>query len=90
MLPSAQRLSESPCYCYNAPLTQRPYLFPSFRRGFDSHRPLHKSRCFYCPYAAKLFEFALKMCLFGPQMDPNPFNWTRLRAALACLVDSEQ
>src|SRR5579863_5118167 len=50
--------------------------FPSFGRGFDSHRPLHNSRCFNCPYTANLAEFGLKMDRFGLQMDPTMFNWT--------------
>src|SRR6266481_9780548 len=50
--------------------------FPSFGRGFDSHRPLHKSRSFNCPYTANLPESSFKMDRFGPQMDPTGFNWT--------------
>src|ERR1700756_2166419 len=50
--------------------------FPSFGCGFDSHRPLHNSRCFNCPYTANLLESALKIDRFGPQMDPAGFNWT--------------
>ena len=48
----------------------------ALRRGFDSHRPLHNSRCFNCPYTANLAESSLKMDRFGPQMDPTEFNWT--------------
>jgi hypothetical protein len=49
--------------------------FPSFGRGFDSHRPLHNSRV-NCPYTADLPESSMKMKRFGPQMDPDEFNWT--------------
>jgi hypothetical protein len=41
--------------------------FPSFGCGFDSHRPLHNSRCFNCPYTANLTESNLKMDRFGPR-----------------------
>src|SRR6267378_6218015 len=58
-------------------LTGRPTkcsLTPSSGRGFDSHRPLHNSRCLNCPYTANLPESSLKMDRFGPQMDPSEFN----------------
>jgi len=30
--------------------------FPRFGRGLDSHRPPHKSRWLYCPYAGWVAE----------------------------------
>src|ERR1700728_1772604 len=75
-----QTLSRSLIRRYNglrAGVVQWQYRsFPSFGRGFDSHRPLHNSRCFNCPYTANLVESGLKMDRFGPQMDPAGFNWT--------------
>jgi hypothetical protein len=51
--------------------------FPRFGRGFDSHRPLHKSR-FGCLYAAESLKITLEMVGFGRSMDAAGINWTLL------------
>ena len=48
--------------------------FPSFGRGFDSDRPLHKSRRFNCLYAAESLKIPREMVDFGRQMDAAAFN----------------
>jgi hypothetical protein len=42
---------------------------PSFGRGFDSHRPLHKPRWINWLYPAELPESDAKMDRFGLKMD---------------------
>ena len=48
----------------------------AFGDGFDSHRPLHKSRSFGCHYAAESLKILLEMAGFGRQMDAAAMNWT--------------
>ena len=51
----------------------------SYGFGFDSHRPLHKSRCPNWSYTANLPEFARKIDRFGPQCNQLDSKISRRR-----------
>jgi len=46
--------------------------FPSFGRGFDSHRPLHKSRRFNCLYATESLKIPREMVDLDARWTPPP------------------
>src|SRR6266852_6850151 len=50
--------------------------FPSFGRGFDSHRPLHNLRCLHWAYPANLLEFTAKTDRFASSWPPSLLNGT--------------
>src|SRR5258706_14299993 len=50
--------------------------FPSFGRGFDSHRPLHNSQQMTrLTLRRQVAKSSLKMDRFGGQLEGTPFNW---------------
>ena len=56
---------------------RRNEVFSSFQAigvGFDSHRPLHKSRGFGCLYAAESLKITLEMVGFGRSMECAGIN----------------
>src|SRR5579859_8291345 len=62
---------------WNAGVVQWQYRsFPSFGRGFDSHRPLHNSRSFNWPYTANLPVFSSKWAVLDPCWSLRGANWT--------------